>query len=48
MSNAGVRMFKACGMEIDGMINNIGLEQELFLVPRECYFRRMDLQLTGY
>eukprot|EP00240_Pyramimonas_obovata_P002432 CAMPEP_0118935940 /NCGR_PEP_ID=MMETSP1169-20130426/15916_1 /TAXON_ID=36882 /ORGANISM="Pyramimonas obovata, Strain CCMP722" /LENGTH=758 /DNA_ID=CAMNT_0006879023 /DNA_START=83 /DNA_END=2359 /DNA_ORIENTATION=- len=48
MSRAGSRMFKACGVDsVDGLVNNIGLEQELFLIPRECYFKRMDLQLTG-
>ena len=29
------------------MVNNIGLEQELFFIPREAYERRMDLQFTG-
>jgi len=26
---------------------NIGLEQEFFLIPREAYYRRPDLQFTG-
>merc|ERR1711935_1251533 len=30
-----------------GVQANIGLEQEMFLVPREEYYRRPDLQLTG-
>jgi len=30
-----------------GMVNNIGLEQELFFIPREAYERRLDLQFTG-
>ena len=30
-----------------GAVNNIGLEQELFFIPREAYERRMDLQFTG-
>eukprot|EP00959_Pyramimonas_sp_CCMP1952_P444135 9298366-Pyramimonas_sp.AAC.2 len=47
MSRAGSRMFKACGVSVKGLVNNIGLEQELFLIPRECYFKRTDLQLTG-
>lgn len=47
MSNAGVRLFKNMGVDISGIVNNIGLEQEIFLIPREAYFKRMDLQLTG-
>lgn len=30
-----------------GVQANIGLEQEIFLIPREEYYRRPDLQLTG-
>lgn len=30
-----------------GVQANIGLEQELFLIPRDEYYRRPDLQLTG-
>ncbi|KAK3268147.1 hypothetical protein CYMTET_23333 [Cymbomonas tetramitiformis] len=47
MSNSGTRLFKNLGVEVAGLVNNIGLEQELFLIPREEYFRRTDLQLTG-
>ena len=47
MSKEGARLFKHMGMEIDGMVNNIGLEQEIFFVPREAYERRLDLQFTG-
>ena len=47
MSKQGARLFKHMGMEITGMVNNIGLEQELFFIPREAYERRMDLQFTG-
>jgi len=47
MSRAGKRLFAAMGLETEGIINNIGLEQEMFLIPREAYFKRMDLQLTG-
>jgi glutamine synthetase len=47
MSKAGVRLFKSMGLETEGIVNNIGLEQEIFLVPREAYFKRTDLQLTG-
>ena len=41
------RLFKHCGFEVKGAVNNIGLEQELFFIPREAYQRRMDLQFTG-
>jgi len=47
LSKAGTRMFAACGVKVDGLVNNIGLEQEMFLIPREAYFKRMDLQLAG-
>ena len=47
MSKEGARLFKNMGMEIAGMVNNIGLEQEVFFIPREAYERRMDLQFTG-
>jgi glutamine synthetase len=30
-----------------GVSASIGLEQEFFLVPREQYYRRLDLQMTG-
>jgi glutamine synthetase len=30
-----------------GIQANIGLEQEIFLIPRDQYYRRPDLQLTG-
>ena len=47
MSKQGARLFKHLGFEVTGMVNNIGLEQELFFIPREAYERRMDLQFTG-
>ena len=47
MSREGKRLFGMMGMDIEGMVCNIGLEQELFFVPRDQYFRRPDLQLTG-
>ena len=47
MSKQGARLFKKMGFEVQGMVNNIGLEQELFFIPREAYERRMDLQFTG-
>lgn len=47
MSKEGARLLKLMGMEVAGMVNNIGLEQEVFFIPREAYERRMDLQFTG-
>jgi glutamine synthetase len=40
-------MLGLMGYKCDGLINNIGLEQELFLVPRHAFYRRPDLQFTG-
>ena len=47
MSKQGSRLLKLMGYEVDGLINNIGLEQEIFLVPRHAFYRRPDLQFTG-
>jgi glutamine synthetase len=42
------RMLKALGYTVKGnAFANIGLEQEIFLVPRNAYYRRPDLQFTG-
>ncbi|KAG7357283.1 glutamine synthase [Nitzschia inconspicua] len=42
------RLFALLGMDTSsGVQANIGLEQEIFLIPREEYYRRPDLQLTG-
>ena len=44
----GSRLFNLLGGDgSSGVQANIGLEQEIFLVPREEYYRRPDLQLTG-
>jgi glutamine synthetase len=44
----GSRLLKLLGLDTSsGIQTNIGLEQELFLIPREAYYRRPDLQLTG-
>jgi len=47
MSKEGTRLLKLMGYAVDGLINNIGLEQEIFLVPRHAFYRRPDLQFTG-
>lgn len=44
----GCRLLKSVGLDTSsGIQTNIGLEQEIFLIPREQYYRRPDLQLTG-
>jgi glutamine synthetase len=47
ISREGVRLLKNLGYNTKGVIPNIGLEQEFFLVPRDAYARRLDLQMTG-
>lgn len=47
VSREGKRVLKHLGLESSGVVNNIGLEQEIFLVDREAYYRRPDLQLAG-
>jgi glutamine synthetase len=43
----GKRLLKNLGLTANGVIPNIGLEQEFFFVPRDAYARRLDLQMTG-
>ena len=47
MSRECSRLLKLMGHSTAGVKQNIGLEQEFFLVPREAYATRMDLQLAG-
>jgi glutamine synthetase len=50
LSKHGSRLLKHLGLESAdrfGLKANIGLEQELFLIPRDQYYRRPDLQYTG-
>ena len=48
LDSAGTRLFAQLGGDSSaGVQANIGLEQEIFLIPREEYYRRPDLQLTG-
>eukprot|EP00804_Cyclotella_cryptica_P021040 CCRYP_021158-RA/>CCRYP_021158-RA protein AED:0.15 eAED:0.15 QI:166/1/1/1/1/1/4/845/724 len=49
ISKHGKRLLKHLGLDIGdrAVVSNIGLEQEFFLVPREQYYRRPDLQLAG-
>jgi len=47
LSKEGVKLLGQLGLKTAGLVNNIGLEQEIFLVPRDAYFRRPDLQFAG-
>ena len=49
LSTHGKRLLKHLGLDIgeSDVISNIGLEQEFFLVPRDQYYRRPDLQMAG-
>jgi len=48
LNKHGCRLLKHLGLDAtDGLRSNIGLEQEIFLVPRDAYYKRPDLQLTG-
>jgi len=41
------RLLRLLGYQQPGVVPNIGLEQEFFLVPRDKVCTRLDLQLTG-
>ena len=48
LDKQGCRLLKHLGLDVsDGLRANIGLEQEIFLIPREAYYKRPDIQLTG-
>lgn len=48
LDSSGSRLFSLLGGDAgSGVQANIGLEQEIFLIPREEYYRRPDLQLAG-
>jgi len=48
LDESGSKLFSLLGGDAStGVQANIGLEQEMFLIPREEYYRRPDLQLTG-
>jgi glutamine synthetase len=48
LNKHGMRLFSKLGFDAkNGIQTNIGLEQEIFLIPRNQYYRRPDLQLTG-
>jgi glutamine synthetase len=41
------RLMAALGQPVEGVVCNVGLEQEFFLIPVEHYKNRLDLQATG-
>jgi glutamine synthetase len=44
----GSRLLKTLGLDVSsGIQSQIGLEQEIFLIPRDQYYRRPDLQMSG-
>jgi len=48
LDTEGTKLLKHLGLDVStGVKTNIGLEQEIFLVQREHYYNRPDLQLTG-
>jgi len=47
LSSEGTRLLKLLGYDVERLQANIGLEQEIFLIPRDQYYRRPDIQLTG-
>jgi len=49
LNTHAARLLKHLGLDTQGkpIHTNIGLEQEIFLVPRDQYYRRPDLQFTG-
>jgi len=47
LSMNGTRLFRLLGVNLISIIKNIGLEQEFFLVPRDKYYKRPDLQMVG-
>ena len=48
LSREGTRLLRLLGLHsVKSVQACIGLEQELFLVPRSAYLQRPDLQLTG-
>jgi glutamine synthetase len=47
LSKEGARLMNNLGYKVDTVFANIGLEQELFFVPRKTYLNRPDLLLAG-
>ena len=47
MSRECTRLLRLMNYKVKGVQSNLGLEQEFFLVPRDAYARRPDLQQCG-
>ena len=47
VTKSGCALLSKFGYSCKTVLPMIGLEQEFFLVPREAYFKRPDLQLAG-
>jgi glutamine synthetase len=47
LSEQGTRLLGLMGYDVDSLTVNIGLEQEMFLVPRPAFYKRPDLQFCG-
>jgi len=47
LSNEGTRLLNLLGYKVKEIKPMIGLEQEIFLIPRDAYNQRPDLQLAG-
>jgi glutamine synthetase len=47
LSTHGANLLNRLGFKVDSLVCNVGLEQEFFLMPRDEYKKRVDLQLAG-
>jgi glutamine synthetase len=47
LNSEGTRLLSKLGFDVGGLQSNIGLEQEIFLIPRDQYVQRLDLMMTG-
>lgn len=47
LSKQGTRLLKHLGLDVNGIKTNIGLEQEVFFIPRDEFYKRPDLQMAG-
>jgi glutamine synthetase len=47
LANQGARLMNLLGYKVKSVGSFIGLEQEFFLIPRDQYKKRVDLQLAG-
>eukprot|EP00747_Dinoflagellata_sp_TGD_P154690 gnl/TRDRNA2_/TRDRNA2_177519_c0_seq1.p1 gnl/TRDRNA2_/TRDRNA2_177519_c0~~gnl/TRDRNA2_/TRDRNA2_177519_c0_seq1.p1 ORF type:complete len:709 (-),score=155.72 gnl/TRDRNA2_/TRDRNA2_177519_c0_seq1:198-2324(-) len=47
LDKEGTRLLKHLGFNCSGVDTCIGLEQEFFLIPRDAFMKRPDLQMAG-